>query len=97
MPRQPFRFATGGGHSVYVCVTGVLTTEGDSQSIGREMRVRCLTLKAGEPSRRPALTVDDPDIIRVSKGDGLRADGRSSQKPCAGSGFENSGRDRQGG
>src|SRR5258708_20935145 len=79
MPGQTLRFAAFARDHVRVDVPRVLRAEGDPLSVGREMRIGGLSLKAGQAPRRAAGPLDDPNIVGVSESNLRGANGGSPQ------------------
>src|SRR5438876_4709815 len=83
MPCQTSRLATISGNHVNIHIAGVLAAERDPFSIGREMRIRRLSLKTCETTRSATRARDGPDVLCISEGDLRRAHGWTAQQPRA--------------
>src|SRR5512132_3230117 len=81
MPGKPPWLSAFCRRNVDVKISRILATKCDPLPIWREMRIRCLTLEAGEPASTAAGARYRPDVIGVSKGYLRRADCRSAQQP----------------
>src|ERR1051326_227048 len=75
MPGEPLRFSTIGRHNIHVDVAGILRTEGNQLSVGRELGILGRALEAGDPTCQPAALVDRPDVVRVGERDLRLTDG----------------------
>src|SRR5690349_14747963 len=80
MPRESLRLAAVGGDDVDVEVAGVLAAKRDPSSVGREVRVCCLSLKTRQASRAATGTWCDPDVVSVSETDLSGTDGWGAQQ-----------------
>ena len=81
MPRQPLRHAALGRHDVNVRVAFVAAGEGDPLPVRREARPRLDAGMRRQPPHAAAVEVRDPEIVRVSEGDPVAADGGIGEKP----------------
>src|SRR5258706_732621 len=80
MPGKPARPSAFCRRHVGVKISGMLTAKRDALSIWREMRIRCLTLEAGEPASTTTGTRYRPNVVGISKGNLGRAHRRRAQQ-----------------
>src|SRR4029079_5947912 len=80
VPRQSLRLAAFRRNHVHVRVAGVLSSECDPLAVWREVRVCRLALETRDTPRGASTALDDPDVVRVCKGNLRCADGWRSQQ-----------------
>lgn len=76
MPSQTLRLAAFHADNIDIGVTLIFGAKRYQLAVGRKMRIRRLSLKAGEPSRCPAPAAHNPDVVGVGECNMVCTDGR---------------------